>query len=166
MAKRIKRIIVHWSVTPPHTTVDTIRQIHVNKNGWRDVGYHRIILHPMGATDQDNKVPTKPSDLIKRGRDLDDDMFISLNEIAAAAIGFNDDSVMVCVVGDTKYPFHPMQKEALRLTLDIFTKRFGLTKDKVFCHRDVNPTKCPGDQIYNFVKEYKSLKNRLPFIKK
>lgn len=153
-AKRIKRIIVHWSVTPKHFGVKDIRRMHLAR-GFRDIGYHRVILYPSSSPGQTQK-PINWYDLVKQGRDLDLDGYIQENEIAAAAIGFNSDSVMICIIGSPDYLLHPLQEKALWNTLDVLTKRFGLTRKQVFGHRDVNATQCPGNLIYSVIKKYRS----------
>jgi hypothetical protein len=150
MAKtRIKNIIFHWSASASTTTVDDIRGWHL-RQGWRDIGYHRVILHP-------DSVPGAKHwyDLVKQGRDLDMDRYISDLEVGAHAKGFNINSVGVCVVGGPRTPLHPLQKEAILQVAKIFTERFGLWRRAVICHRDVNKTQCPGDEIYNVIKQFK-----------
>lgn len=148
--QRIKNIIVHWSSSNEYTTVDDIRRWHVQGRGFKDIGYHRVILHP-AALNVGGKVTTEWQQLVKQGRPLDMDLYIEDFEVAAAAIGFNHNSVMVCVVGGPSTKLHPLQKQALIQTCDILLKRFGLWKRDLKTHREVNPTACPGDEIQRVV---------------
>lgn len=148
--EKIKKIITHWSASSQRTTVDMIRAWH-KANGWRDVGYHRIILHPMSI---DEISILKWSDLVKEGRPLDDDTWLEDWEKGAHTLYQNHDSVGVCVIGNPTYPLHPLQKEALINTWDILVERFKLTKYDVMGHRDFMATNCPGNEIYKLIKEY------------
>lgn len=37
------RAVIHHSATPPTTTIQSIKDYHVNTRKWRDIGYHWII---------------------------------------------------------------------------------------------------------------------------
>ncbi len=135
------------------TSVETIRGWH-KKNGWRDIGYHRVILHD-DAIPQSHKPIQHWSTLVKQGRELDDNWYMTGAEQGAHTKGFNGDSIGICVVGNTDYTMTEWQKVALKGALDVLVKRYGLKKEDVFGHRDFNATKCPGDEIYKFIQEYK-----------
>lgn len=72
------RIVVHCSATPPDMDIgaDTIRDWHVNGNGWSDIGYHYVI---------------RRNGNIEMGRQE--------GAIGAHAAGYNSDSFAVCLVG-------------------------------------------------------------------
>ena len=76
--RAINKLIVHCSATPPSMYCDaaTIRDWHVNKNGWSDIGYHYVICRD-GA--------------IEAGRDE--------GTPGAHAKGFNGESIGICLVG-------------------------------------------------------------------
>lgn len=152
MTKKINKIIVHWSASAKETTVDMIRAWH-KANGWINIGYHRIILHPMSI---DEISMLKWSDLVKEGRPINDDAWLEDWERGAHTLYQNHNSVGVCVVGDPTYKLHPLQVEALKNTLDILVERFRLTKEDVKGHRDYMATNCPGDEIYTLLRHYKS----------
>jgi hypothetical protein len=144
---RIKKIIVHWSASGKYTSVEDIRRWHL-KRGWRDIGYHRVILYP--------GIETKWSELVKQGRALNNDIYLEDFEVGAHTQGFNRDSVAVCVIGNVDYKLHDLQKEALVQTLNTLVYRFKLTKKDVFGHRDFQINECPGSEIYKIVQTYKS----------
>jgi len=146
---RIKKLIYHWSASGPTTTVEDIRNWHKRK-GWRDIGYHRVILHP-------NTVPGAKhwSDLVKQGRDLDMDAYINGPEVGAHTLGLNSSTVGICVIGGPGVPLHPLQRVAIVEVAKALTERFGLWRRDVICHRDVYKTQCPGDEIYNVIKQFK-----------
>lgn len=78
MSRPIDKLIVHCSYTPPSMDIgaDTIRDWHVNGEGWRDIGYHYVIRRD-GA--------------VERGRQ---------DAVAGAhTYGHNADSLGVCLVG-------------------------------------------------------------------
>lgn len=153
MAKqKIKKIIVHWSASSQRTTVDMIRAWH-KANGWKDIGYHRVILHPMAIEEISI---LKWSDLVKEGRPIDDDTWLEDWEKGAHTLYENHDSVGVCVIGNPTYKLHPLQVVAIPKTLDILLHRLELPKEAVKGHRDYMATNCPGDEIYKLIRQYKS----------
>lgn len=152
---RIKNIIVHWSASSLTVGVETIRQWHKQK-GWKDIGYHRVILHP-NALKADNQKSAIWSDLVKQGRPLDLDLYLEDFERGAHTLGMNRNSIGICVIGNSQNQLHQLQKIALENTLKILIDRFDLEPKDISCHRDHNPTECPGDEIYKFVQGLKKL---------
>lgn len=153
--RRIENIIVHWSATSdPSLGADDIRQMHLNK-GWRDVGYHRLIVSEKSKEYPANlKGDHEWYYLVKTGRDLDDDLFIEQNEIGAHTLYHNGTSVGVCVLAGPNLRPSVYQKEALLRTCLILCNRFKLLPNAVKVHRDFNTTECPGDEIANWIKDY------------
>lgn len=154
--RRISNIIVHWAAAgSPNLDVESIRALHMAPpRNWRDIGYHRIILHPEHR--RFRGMPAEIwSDLVKQGRPLDEDLYIEAHEIGAHALGYNSSSVGVCVIAGPKLPPSPQQIVALRETLDILTSRFELPKTVVKGHREVNATECPGNILFSFLKTYR-----------
>lgn len=149
---RIEKVIFHWSVTSQFTGVKDIDEMHRAK-GWRMIGYHRVILHP--KSHEHKSTPDFWWDLVKQGRDLDDDLFIEPSEVGAHALGYNGKSVGVCVIGHPSYKLHDLQKEAIKQTAHILCARFKLPVTAICGHRDVNATACPGPEIYQLVQEIK-----------
>lgn len=51
--RRIEFIVIHTSATFPDMDVDAewIRRVHVDENGWRDIGYHKVITRHKGVED-------------------------------------------------------------------------------------------------------------------
>ncbi len=82
----INRIIIHCSATPEGRDIDaaTIRDWHVNGNGWADIGYHYVI-----RIDGD----------IETGRPLD--------KSGAHVRGHNKDSIGICYVGGADADMNP-----------------------------------------------------------
>jgi|TARA_R110000787_G_scaffold168199_1_gene281078 N-acetyl-anhydromuramyl-L-alanine amidase AmpD len=71
-------IVIHCAATKASMDIGTneITDWHVNGNGWRDIGYHKVI---------------RRNGVIENGRDLRDS--------GAHAAGYNHKSVGVCLVG-------------------------------------------------------------------
>ena len=95
----INRIILHCSATPEGRDIDaaTIKDWHVNGNGWSDIGYHYVI-----KLDGD----------IETGRQLD--------KVGAHCKGHNKDSIGICYIGGMDADMNPkdtmneVQESAMR----------------------------------------------------
>jgi hypothetical protein len=150
---RIKRIINHWSASGPFTTVAEIDRWH-KERGFTGVGYHRVIVHPksLSVLSTAEELGLKWGHLVKPGRDLDLDVYIEPNEVGAHTLGFNRNTVSICTVSSPTWGLHPLQKQALIQTNLILMARFGLSRQDLFCHRDLNKTFCPGDEIADIIR--------------
>ena len=112
-----------------YQSTETLRQYHIQHNGWRDIGYHWVIEED-GAL-----VPGRPEE-----------------QVGAHVGGFNEDSLGVCVTGHGDFaPFLPAQLATLvRLGAKVCGERH-LTPLRVIGHREapmfgappVHKT-CPG----------------------
>lgn len=82
----INRIIIHCSATPEGRDINaaTIRDWHVNGNGWSDIGYHYVI---------------KLNGDIEVGRPID--------KTGAHVKGHNRDSIGICYVGGADADMNP-----------------------------------------------------------
>jgi GT2 family glycosyltransferase len=125
-------IVVHHSATPPTTSVESIRQAHLDR-GFDDIGYHYVIL-PTGEV-----VTGRPESVE-----------------GAHAYGLNKESLGVCCVGNFEEESPPPdQIAALVEVVSELCKRFDITAENIIGHRDAQsisesarPTKCPGDLLY------------------
>lgn len=123
--REIKTIVIHHSGNTD--TVEKIRKLHVEINGWDDIGYHFMI--------------TKNGKIL-RGR--------YLNIEGAHVFGFNKDSIGVCLLGNFDREFiNDKQKHSLTELLEKLTKKFNIDKNDIKFHRDFpNVAKsCPGKNI-------------------
>lgn len=134
---RPNKIIIHHSLTEDDKTVswDAIRKYHTVTNGWSDIGYHYGI-ELVGARYE-----------ILKGR-MD-------NEVGAHCIGFNDDSIGICMVGnfDQQGPSQEQQDVALKLCRSLMAI-YSITPQSVLGHwetyalRDQPVQKsCPGNRF-------------------
>jgi N-acetylmuramoyl-L-alanine amidase len=100
MKHEIERIIVHCSQSQ-FGDVPTIRDWHVNGNGWRDIGYNLVILngHPKNSTEFISDLDGR----IEEGRALDFSAYIESDEKAAHTLGYNHNSIGTCLIGDSKF---------------------------------------------------------------
>tara|TARA_R110002074_G_scaffold387792_2_gene570105 strand:+ start:715 stop:1182 length:468 start_codon:yes stop_codon:yes gene_type:complete len=133
---KIEKLIVHCSATREgkHITIETIKDWHVNGNGWSDIGYHYVI-HLDGA--------------IKKGRED--------NVHGAHCKGQNSRSLGICYIGgveeDGKTPKDTRtckQKESLECLL--MTLKAIHTDSTVCSHNDFANKACPS---FNATEEYK-----------
>lgn len=138
--RKIDMIVVHCTATPEgkKTTVEAIRNQHVNVNHWKDIGYHYVIY-------LDGSIHT--------GRPVE--------QAGAHASGHNKNSIGICYVGgldkygkckDTRTD---MQKESLIYLIKELKKQFP-TIYKVVGHRDLPQVNkcCP---CFDAKKEYMNI---------
>lgn len=132
--RQVSEIILHCSATPEgrHVSVEEIRRWHVEGNGWKDIGYHYVIL--LDGTVQ----PGRPE-----------------YQIGAHCSGHNAKSIGVCYVGgcaadgvtpkDTRTP---AQKVALRKLVAGLQMRYPAST--VHCHNEFANKACPSFKIQDF----------------
>lgn len=118
--RTIDTIVIHCSATKEgqHFTATDIRKWHVEKNGWKDIGYHFVVM--LGGN-------------VDLGRPI--------AEVGAHVQGHNATSIGICYVGgldsngNPKDTRTPEQKIALRALVDALQAAFPTIK-KVCGHRD------------------------------
>lgn len=120
-------IIIHHSATKLGDA-ETFRRYHVQVNGWKDIGYHYVI----------NNGTYKPDGFIEKGRDE--------KEVGAHAVGYNDKSIGICLVGnfDEDKPTQKQMQALTQLCKDIM-QRYNIPAKNVLGHRETGAKKtCPG----------------------
>jgi len=127
----INRIIIHCSATPEGRDIDaaTIKDWHVNGNGWSDIGYHYVI---------------KLNGEIESGRPLD--------VTGAHVKGHNKDSIGICYIGGADEDMNPKdtmldcQEEAMREL--IFSLRMVWDKElTLHGHNEYASKACPSFKV-------------------
>lgn len=128
-------IIIHHSLTEDNQTVswNAIRDYHINVCGWKDVGYHYGI--ELIGTQYD----------ILKGR-MDD-------EEGAHCLGFNDNSIGICLVGNFDHAApSDTQLKLLRKICRSLMNIYGIKSDHVLGHWETfslrnKPVEksCPGN---------------------
>jgi len=135
--REINRIIIHCSATPEGRDIDaaTIKDWHVNGNGWSDIGYHYVI---------------KINGEIESGRPLD--------IVGAHCKGHNDDSIGICYIGGADEDMNPKdtmydcQEEALREL--IYSLRMVWDKHlTIHGHNEYASKACPSFKVSEKFKD-------------
>lgn len=141
--KKAKYIILHCSGTDvlSFNDVNIIKGWH-QKRGWRTVGYHYFI---------------QANGTVQKGRKLDEDMVIEKDEVGAHALGFNDESVGICMHGNQF--FTPQQFRAQALLIEDLKVQFNLDNTAVIGHNEIPSAKnkgktCPNYSVEEFKKHY------------
>jgi len=117
--RKIDLIVLHHSATDyAGQNAAWIRKIHMEENGWDDIGYHFFI---------------NQNGYIESGRPL--------AEAGAHAYGFNRWAIGICLAGDKK--FDKSQFKALILLLGLLRQHKWIQGAKVKGHWELNNTVCP-----------------------
>ena len=123
-------IVVHCAATNPSMDIgaDTIRDWHVNGNGWRDIGYHLVI---------------RRDGSVEKGRDI--------NDSGALAAGYNSKSIGLCLVGgmaednSAEDNFTAQQWTSLLATVKELEVDFP--NAKVIGHNEISEKECPSFDV-------------------
>jgi hypothetical protein len=122
------QFITHYSAGPPTQTVRQIQDFHMNSNGWADIGYNFLVdIH---GNKYEGRLHTWMA-------------------IGAHAQNHNTRSIGVCMIGRDS-DVTDAAKQAIRDIYDEACGRAGKSL-RMLGHRDVNPTTCPGDNLWNWV---------------
>lgn len=136
---RPTHIIVHNSASA-WGDVAEITKWH-KARGFRTIGYHYVITnaHPHGS-----RVTERDYDgVVHNGRDL--------HEAGAHEEKYNRCSIGVCLVGRGPKDFTKRQMESLRKVCRETMRRFGIPRENVLGHSEVDPNKTdPGFNMDTF----------------
>ncbi len=137
---QINRITIHhtsehgnmmtWS---DKKIVQSIENYHRNERKWACIGYHYLIGR---------------DGTIYEGRPA--------RYQGAHTRNANSKNLGISVIGDfnKKLPSH-RQLAALRSFLNDKRQFYGVSTRRVYGHRDLSPSRCPGDKLYAWVQSYK-----------
>lgn len=136
---KVNRITIHH--TDEHGGMDgksdleVVRMIERYHRGpekrWAAIGYHFLI-------GKDGK--------IYEGRPV---------KFQGAHCGDNANNLGISIIGDCHHNLpNPRQMKALKAFLDDQRERFNVPTSRVYGHRDLKPTICPGDRLYGWVLDY------------
>lgn len=137
--REITEAFLHHSATdnPNHDNINWIRKIHVEQNGWSDVGYHYFI---------------KADGSIEEGRNLETQ--------PAAQYGHNTGTIAICLSG-LGQSFTEEQEKALRNLCNKINDAYE--GNIVFRgHKEVNHTECPH---YDYIKMLGLIGGKIPYTK-
>lgn len=151
--KKWNNIIVHSSDSEWGCAV-VIDNWH-RERGWSEIGYHYVILNgkPFSVHDTFNLF----RGTLEPGRKLDLDMWAEINEVGAHALGYNSDSIGICMIG--KKDFLVQQFLTLKFLIQFLMKQFEIPRENVIGHRDTKSGKeqgktCPNFDVQDFMEEY------------
>lgn len=122
--RTIKKIIIHCTDNDnPRITVADIRAWHVKGRGWKDIGYHWVILSDAKAH------PGRPEE-----------------QVGAHCAGENHDSLGIAV--HMKNIVHADQMECLKKLLIAKCKEYNISVENIYPHNHFTPYKtCPNFDI-------------------
>lgn len=139
--KSILRITVHhtgeYAGMVGLKDIDIVRRIdHYHRTGrkWAAIGYHYLI-------GRDGRIYQGRPESIQ----------------GAHTSGANQNNLGISVMGDfsDKLP-NSAQVTALRNFLEDTRRRLNLGRSRVFGHRDLSASTCPGDRLYAWLRTYKA----------
>jgi len=140
MAK-IEYIVVHHSATPTTWSVEDIRRLHVDENGWKDIGYHWVVHL--------NEEGTRA--ITSQGRPQNEDEHLEPWEYGAHCRGNNYRSLGICTVGNwSKEEMNPRIRTELIATLVRLCLDLKLSPEQAIRGHNEMPntsTECPGTKV-------------------
>ncbi len=134
-------VIIHHSASD-FGNAKVIDGWHKQK-GWREIGYHFVILN--GRPWSGWKQPILPLiGSMEMGRFLNEDHWVDGNEPGAHALGYNSNSIGICLIHLTK--FYDKQLESLFSLCDFLGEYFNIPISRFFGHyeKDKRKPDCPG----------------------
>ena len=148
-----KNIVVHHSASGFGTAI-MIHGWH-KKRGWNGIGYHYVILNGYPTAD-DLKSKRRDEAQIGRiecGRTLDGDEWVEHGEQGAHALGFNKDSLGICLIHKT-LPYHPKMYASLIQLLGELIQKYKIDPQWVVGHYELSAEKpkCPSIDMHNIRK--------------
>lgn len=126
--------------------------------GWLGIGYHFVILNGFTNSEDLKKSRRLPGVIgsVECGRTLDGDQWVEGEEIGAHALGFNRDSIGICLI-HKEQPYHPAMIASLLGLTACLMDRYSISTENVLGHYEVSEQKplCPGldmDKIRGFLR--------------
>lgn len=136
MQNKPEFIVIHHSAGSIHDTVESLRAFHVEKRGWSDIGYHRVILNPNGSETK----YADPKDLIHQGRPDE--------AVGAHCLKYNARSIGICLVGNFEVNRVPEDMYiALEYLIMLLSNKYNIPLEKIKLHKELYATLCPGQHI-------------------
>ena len=101
---KTERIIVHCS-NSTWGNAESIKKWHTDPkpkgNGWRDIGYNGVITN--GHCKHNTEYNPKEDGMFQKGRSLDFDTYVDSDEKAAHCLGYNHNSIGICLIGKERF---------------------------------------------------------------
>lgn len=130
-------LIIHDSDSPGGNA-HLIDRMHREERGWGMIGYHYVILNGHGGDDSWGRNPydvTKDGKL-EKGRP--DDV------IGAHCLGFNSNSLGICLIGNSPDQISLAQMNTLVLLCAQLMERYSIPADRVIGHRETDSGRSAG----------------------
>jgi N-acetylmuramoyl-L-alanine amidase len=132
--RAITFVVLHHSDRPskadferrpdPSYWLEAIDRVH-RMRGFACIGYHFVIF---------------PTGEVGLGRDI--------NQVGAHVKGHNTGSVGVCLIGNfNTESLEGEQYISMKYVLAALLRKLALSPERLFFHRDFNPTDCPGSRL-------------------
>ena len=149
--KPIDTIVIHCSGSSWGSASD-IRHWHVDERGWRDIGYHFVILN--GDLGQGLKLPCTDGS-IEAGRHLDATAMMDAHEVGAHALGMNDHSIGICMIGSMESRFTDAQMLSLKVLVSELMLKFDIKLENVIGHNEILGVfkNCPCFSVKEEIRE-------------
>lgn len=136
----VNRITIHHTgehgniaKLPDLEVVKRIENYHRNERRWAAIGYHYLV-------GRDGKV--------YEGRPAQFQ--------GAHTRGNNRNNLGISMIGDfNKHEADERQLAALASLIDDMRSKYGVKRSRVFGHRDLSPSICPGKYLYAWLKRFK-----------
>jgi len=143
MTEKISNIVVHCSDSSWGSAAE-IRKWHL-ENGWRDIGYHFVILN--GRVKHDFCIDSMDGS-VEVGRGMNGDDYLTKLEIGAHALGYNSNSIGICMIG--RNDFSAAQFGSLIKLLVELKDHYGIETENIFGHCETLSGKLHGKTCPNF----------------
>lgn len=150
----LTNIIIHCSDSEFGSSAE-IRRWHLER-GWKDIGYHFVILNGMIVPKTKYQLPLYVDAMdgsIEVGRKIDGDRFVTDNEAGAHALGYNSNSIGICLIGVDH--FTEQQFNSLRELLRELMHTYGISKKRILGHYQTAKAggkTCPNFDVTKFLE--------------
>ncbi len=145
MAK-FENIIIHCSDSP-WGNAKAIDEWH-KARGWKCIGYHYVILN--GHPEPHKEYDSLKDGVIEPGRPLNDDNWVTGNEIGSHCLGYNDKSAGICLIGQTAPIPTDAQMNALIGLCRHLMNTHGIPVENILGHCETASGKAEGKTCPNF----------------
>ncbi|MFZ5951623.1 MAG: peptidoglycan recognition family protein [Candidatus Rifleibacteriota bacterium] len=137
---RINGIVIHHTAGRSPVASDesmimkNIQSYHMNERKWGDIAYHLLIA---------------PSGRVYEGRDP--------RFVGDSGTKYDTDGLlMICFLGTyEKHLPTPEARHAMKKLVKNQMEKYQVDSTKIWCHRDLAQTDCPGTALYQWVKKQK-----------
>ena len=154
--RKIDNIIIHCSDSK-FGCAREIERWHIER-GFRTIGYHFVILNGQPVK---NFYLNRLDGSIECGRYLDGDTLLSENEAGAHALGYNSNSIGICLIGEKNFSYQ--QLLSATLLIKELRIKFEIPIENILGHYETENGKkqgktCPNFDMYDFRNMIRKLK--------